>query len=178
MVDVFDYLTWRANVHGYVTLDGLAARSSPDVINDILKRAYLAAMLDENLAAGFSDWRQRQRSNQDEVESAYPAGVLSSLPPIRSLELTDPRLGRFLRTHSPLSRSAKIAIWQVQLGRCAICHKENPLRVFRERTDGALSAGKAEAPHYLAVCPACRTRHADVLDDLRRSRARKRSAVV
>jgi hypothetical protein len=176
MIDVYDYLTWRANVRGYLTIDGLSARTSPEMINDILKRSYLTAMMDESLAAGFSEWRRQETSQADEGSVPQDAPqVAKSTGALPTATGDVSRLERFLRTHSPVSRGTRLKLWQAQLGRCSICRREKPLRVMRKRVDVQNHLTEGDVPFYVAVCVACRIKHASELDAIETSHLRKRS---
>lgn len=81
MDEVYDYCIWRANVDGYIRLDGSAARGSSEFIIDQLTRLYLRTMLDPEKAAAFADWRRRQyaEAGQDpELARVHPSGIALS----------------------------------------------------------------------------------------------------
>lgn len=81
MDEVYDYCIWRANVDGYITLDGTPARGSSDFITDQLVRLYLQSMLEPDKAIAFSEWRRKQYSDagmDPDLARVHPNGVALS----------------------------------------------------------------------------------------------------
>jgi hypothetical protein len=159
MQDVFDYFTWRAGVEGYETLDGLSARASAEVIGDILRRAYLRDMLDDRLAEGFRAWRKQEYEKAgigSKNLGAQSAGSLGkNTAAMRHVVREDPRLAAFMRGRTPVSRSVRMAMWELQQGRCAICGKERPLKVYK-RSSGASPKSEDDAAQLILICEPCR----------------------
>jgi hypothetical protein len=176
MEAVYDYITWRANIRGYVTLDGLTARSSAEMINDILKRAYLRDMLEDRLADGFGAWRAGDDSPDN---TRAPAAIFAnSSRSVKDAVARDARFTAFLRAYSPLPSAAKLAIWQAQMGTCAFCSKPKPLRIVQRvsNTKTPIEATQTDLPAYLAVCLDCRRKFANKLTNLVSSHPRKQTS--
>lgn len=56
--EMFDYLIWKANVDAYQMLNGQTATSASEIIIDLIRRAYIRAIVDEPEADRFSAWRR------------------------------------------------------------------------------------------------------------------------
>lgn len=167
--EVYDYLIWRANVRGYRSLTGEPARSSTEMVNDLLKRAYLRDMLDQDIAEAFAAWRRKQYQ---------AAGIPSEDADLQATEMLapsgryvgDPRFWAFMRARCNVSAIVRTALWERQGGKCAVCQAERRLKIYREvasseadgeaTLNGTIAPAPSEIEHaeLLAVCEPCRRR--------------------
>lgn len=162
--EVYDYCIWRANVRGYRTLDGEQARSTSEMINDVMRRAYARDMLDQELADDFTAWRRAQYE-------AY------GLPPERAaLQLYAPdtnaatssseegsRFEAYLRKRSMIDKKTRIALWRAQGGKCAVCGLARHLQAYVRPNAHILPVTDRSNPdrdrsNVVLLCRACNER--------------------
>jgi hypothetical protein len=164
---VYDYLIWRANVRGYQTLEGLPARSSSEMINDLLRRAFLRDMLDQDEADNFDAWRsseyERAGIGSDTARRGEPASYIARVKQIESSGV-DPRLEAFLRKRFIFSvdKATRVEVWEAQGGRCADCGAETRLELHRAKGAPMSSEdvrpradGRLDSSNYVALCAPC-----------------------
>jgi hypothetical protein len=167
--DVYDYLIWRANVRGYKTLSGETARSSAELIHDLLRRAFLRDMLDQDLADTFASWR---RKHYEAAGIAIrEADTAETNPPHAAVPHADsPRFSAFMRARWPVRKSVRLKIWARQNGKCAACGAERRLSICRETPAAsgtgednddhidATAASQSDVAPMIALCGPCHRR--------------------
>lgn len=154
--ELYDWCVWRAMVHGYETLGG-PARSSSELIVDLIERRFRQDMLDAVNAEQFRTWRSEFSGSSRTSAEVHRSALVASSP--SDVERSDPRFAAFLRTRSKLGRATRLRIWERQKGRCAVCELPKRLRVYgdhgsaRERIDWRTKSPPID--RLAAVCKSC-----------------------